>query len=193
MAESGGLAPLSALPIHLLSKQRPHLGGFTLLKLAESSGPAPQAQRPKPASNRSPHFAALLSKMAEARGHAPQRLHVALTASNGCRHACPISPPKVSATGFAPASIRLEGGGLNFSATRRKAEHLASTKRLASKERRVVIGKLWPRSPLAKNKLACALASAGIRPKPTPSMPRCWRELNVKGKPTAALFVSVGT
>ena len=32
----------------------------------------------------------------------------------------PVSPPKVPAAGFAPASIRLEGGGLNFSATRRK-------------------------------------------------------------------------
>ena len=30
------------------------------------------------------------------------------------------SPPKVPAAGFAPASIRLEGGGLSFSATRRK-------------------------------------------------------------------------
>ena len=30
---------------------------------------------------------------------------------------CPVSPPKVPAAGFAPASIRLEGGGLSFSAT----------------------------------------------------------------------------
>lgn len=59
-----------------------------------------------------------LHKLAEARGYAPQRHEAALTASNGCRHACPISPPKVSATGFAPASFRLEGGGLSFSATR---------------------------------------------------------------------------
>lgn len=61
-----------------------------------------------------------LQILAEARGHAPQRHEVALTASNGCRHACPVSPPKVSATGFAPAWVRLEGGGLSFSATRRK-------------------------------------------------------------------------
>ncbi len=32
------------------------------------------------------------------------------------------SPPKVSVAGFAPASFRLEGGGLCFSATRRKAD-----------------------------------------------------------------------
>src|SRR5476651_2525973 len=75
LAESGGLAPQPAEPIQLLSKQRPRLGGFTLQeKMAESSGPAPQALRPEPASNRSPRFAALLSgKLAEARGHAPQR------------------------------------------------------------------------------------------------------------------------
>jgi hypothetical protein len=30
LAESGGLAPQPAKPIHLFSKQRPHLGGFTL-------------------------------------------------------------------------------------------------------------------------------------------------------------------
>src|SRR5215204_4997049 len=30
LAESGGLAPQPAVPIHLFSKQRPHLGGFTL-------------------------------------------------------------------------------------------------------------------------------------------------------------------
>ena len=30
LAESGGLAPQPAEPIHLFSKQRPHLGGFTL-------------------------------------------------------------------------------------------------------------------------------------------------------------------
>ena len=32
---------------------------------------------------------------------------------------CAPSPPKVPAAGFAPASIRLEDGGLSFSATRR--------------------------------------------------------------------------
>jgi hypothetical protein len=30
LAESGGLAPQPAEPIHLFSKQCPHLGGFTL-------------------------------------------------------------------------------------------------------------------------------------------------------------------
>ena len=104
-------------PVHLFSKQRPHLGGFTLQeKMAESSGPAPQALRPEPASNRTPRSAALLSKLAEARGHAPQRR---------CRPIRfkrvpaprPVSPPKVPPAGFAPASIRLEGGGLNCSAT----------------------------------------------------------------------------
>ena len=35
----------------------------SLSKVAESSGPAPQALRPEPASNRSPRFAALLSKI----------------------------------------------------------------------------------------------------------------------------------
>lgn len=84
--------------------------------MAESSGPAPQALRPEPASNRTPRSAALLSKVAEARGHAPQRR---------CRPIRfkrvpaprPVSPPKVPPAGFAPASIRLEGGGLNCSAT----------------------------------------------------------------------------
>lgn len=33
---------------------------------------------------------------------------------------CALSSPKISAAGFAPASIRLEGGGLSFSATRIK-------------------------------------------------------------------------
>ncbi len=58
----------------------------SLSKVAESSGPAPQALRLETASNRSPRFAVLLSQ--------------------------------VSAAGFAPASVRLEGGGLNCSATR---------------------------------------------------------------------------
>ena len=54
--------------------------------MAESSGPAPQASRLESASNRSPRFAVLLSeKLAEARGHAPQRRGAAQSASNGCR------------------------------------------------------------------------------------------------------------
>jgi hypothetical protein len=58
----------------------------SLSKVAESSGPAPQALRLETASNRSPRFAVLLSKkMAEARGHAPQRRSAARSASNGCR------------------------------------------------------------------------------------------------------------
>ena len=95
-------------------------GRMVLPKMAESSGPAPQAWRPETASNRSPRFAVLLSeKLAEARGDAPQRQ---------CRPVRfkrvpaprPVSPPKVPPAGIAPASIRLEGGGLSFSATRRK-------------------------------------------------------------------------
>lgn len=60
----------------------------SLSKVAESSGPASQASRLETASNRSPPFAVLLSnkKMAEARGHAPQRPNVARSASNRCRH-----------------------------------------------------------------------------------------------------------
>ena len=93
----------------------------SLSKVAESSGPAPQASRPETASNRSPRFAVLLSeKMAEARGHAPQRRVAAQSASNGCRRLVRFRLRKVPAAGFAPASIRLEGGGLSFSATRSK-------------------------------------------------------------------------
>lgn len=62
VAESGGLAPQPAGPVQLLSKQRPRLGGFTLQKMAESSGPAPQAGRPGLISGQPPRFAALLSK-----------------------------------------------------------------------------------------------------------------------------------
>jgi hypothetical protein len=59
----------------------------SLSKMAESSGPAPQALRLETASNRSPRFAVLLSKkVAEARGHAPQRPAAAQSASNGCWH-----------------------------------------------------------------------------------------------------------
>ncbi len=121
VAESGGLAPQPAGPVQLLSKQRPHLGGFTLRKVAESSGPAPQARRPEPVSDRPPRSAALLSKW--------RRREVTLPSGAG-----PPGPlqtvagtlvrfrlRKVSAAGFAPASIRLEGGGLSFSATRRKS------------------------------------------------------------------------
>src|SRR5947209_19888753 len=90
LAESGGLAPQPARPVRLLSKQRPRLGGFTLQeRVAESSGPAPQASRLESASNRSPRFAVLLSeKLAEARGHAPQRR----------------GPPKPLPTGAGPLS-----------------------------------------------------------------------------------------
>ena len=63
-----------------------HTSAGSLSKVAESSGPAPQASRPETASNRSPHFAVLLSEnRAEARGHAPQRRVAAQSASNGCR------------------------------------------------------------------------------------------------------------
>ena len=106
--------------------------------MAESSGPAPQALRPETASNRSPRFAVLLSeKLAEARGHAPQRrghparfkrVPARLSGLTRCARPCGVdlrsiprrftpSPPKVPPAGIAPASIRLEGGGLSFSAT----------------------------------------------------------------------------
>ena len=84
--------------------------------MAESSGPAPQALRPEPASNRSPRFAALLSReLAEARGHAPQRRG---RPARFKRVPARLSGfASVSPAGIAPASIRLEGGGLSFSAT----------------------------------------------------------------------------
>ena len=85
LAESGGLAPQPAEPIHLLSKQRPRLGGFTLQSGGEQwSCPTSLAAR-----NGFQPITALrgfaLRKVAEARGHAPQRPNVARSASNGCR------------------------------------------------------------------------------------------------------------
>ena len=141
MAESGGLAPQPAEPIHLLSKQRPHLGGFTLQSGGEQwSCPTGLAAR-----NGFQPITALrgftLRKMAEARGHAPQRCVAAQSASNGCRRLGRFRLRKVPAAGFAPASIRLEGGGLSFSATRRKVDLAAglppTTRR--SKRRMIVI------------------------------------------------------
>ena len=93
----------------------------SLSKVAESSGPAPQASRPETASNRAPHFAVLLSEKngGGERSCSPSRA----CGTNPLQTVvppCGISPPKVPAAGFAPASIRLEGGGLSFSATRRK-------------------------------------------------------------------------
>ena len=85
--------------------------------MAESSGPAPQALRPETASNRSPRFTVLLSvQVAEARGHAPQRQGRPARFKR-VPAPWPVSPPKVPPAGIAPASIRLEGGGLSFSAT----------------------------------------------------------------------------
>ena len=119
VAESGGLAPQPATAGPSVFETAPAPRRVhSPRKMAESSGPAPQALRPEPASNRTPRSAALLSKVAEARGHAPQRR---------CRPIRfkrvpaprPVSPPKVPPAGFAPASIRLEGGGLNCSATGR--------------------------------------------------------------------------
>ena len=64
-------------------------------KTAESSGPAPQASRPETASNRSPRFTVLLSeKMAEARGHAPQRRCRSIRFKR-VPAPRPVSPPKV--------------------------------------------------------------------------------------------------
>ena len=117
VAESGGLAPQPATAGPSVFETAPAPRRIhSPRKMSESSGPAPQALRPEPASNRTPRSAALLSKVAEARGHAPQRR---------CRPIRfkrvpvprPVSPPKVPPAGFAPASIRLEGGGLNCSAT----------------------------------------------------------------------------
>ena len=101
--------------------------------MAESSGPAPQASRPETASNRSPRFAVLLSeKMADARGHAPHPAHAGPIRFKRLSRLAGFRFRKVPAAGFAvsansrpracrgaPASIRLEGGGLSFSATRR--------------------------------------------------------------------------
>lgn len=117
VAESGGLAPQPAIAGPSVFETAPAPRRVhSPRKMAESSGPAPQALRPEPVSNRTPRSAALLSKVAEARGHAPQQR---------CRPIRfkrvpaprPVSPPKVPPAGFAPASIRLEGGGLNCSAT----------------------------------------------------------------------------
>lgn len=60
-------------------------------------------------------------------------------ASNGCRHACPVSPPKVPAAGFAPASIRLEGGGLSYSATRRNMDLTAGLPPATQRSKRCMI------------------------------------------------------
>src|ERR1041385_8897420 len=58
-------------------------------------------------------------KMAESRGLAPQPDWPVHLFSRQCPRLGGFAL-HVSATGFAPASIRLEGGGLSFSATRRK-------------------------------------------------------------------------
>lgn len=62
VAESGGLAPQPANRSVCFRGSARTLAG-SLSKMAESSGPAPQALRLESASNRSPRFAALLSKM----------------------------------------------------------------------------------------------------------------------------------
>jgi hypothetical protein len=122
LAESGGVAPQPAEPVRLCSKQRPRLGGFTLQKMAEGSGPAPQALRPEPASNRSPRFAVLPSESLKDGGgerSCSPATCAAQSASNGCRHLGRFRL-RNPAAGIAPALIRLEDGGLNCSATRRK-------------------------------------------------------------------------
>ena len=98
-----------------------HTSVGSLSNVAESSGPAPQASRPETASNRSPRFAVLLSE----KNGGGERSCSPAARSRPIRFKrvptpWPVSPPKVPAAGFAPASIRLEGGGLSFSATRRK-------------------------------------------------------------------------
>ena len=127
-------------PVHLFSKQRPHLGGFTLQEriggeqwtcptgLATRAGFQPDAALrgftlQSGGGERSCSPAAV----------PPDPLQTGAGASAGLtRCARPFgvdlrsihlrfapSPPKVPPAGFAPASIRLEGGGLNCSATGR--------------------------------------------------------------------------
>ena len=118
VAESGGLAPQPAEPIQLFSKQRPHLGGFTLhekWRRAVVLPHRPCGPKRLPTDHRALRFYSP-EKWRRREVMLPSGL-AALPASNGCRHACPVSPPKVPPAGIAPASIRLEGGGLSFSAT----------------------------------------------------------------------------
>lgn len=119
VAESGGLAPQPANRSVCFRGSARALAG-SLSKMAESSGPAPQALRLESASNRSPRFAALLSKIWRRRE---------VTLLSGLRPPNPLQTgagasasfaSMVPAAGFAPASVRLEGGGLSYSATRRE-------------------------------------------------------------------------
>ena len=121
LAESGGLAPQPAKPIHLLSKQCLRLGRFTLhekWRRAVVLPHRPGGPKRLPTDHRalrfySPKHWRRREVMLPSGGLPPSPLQTGA----GPR---PVSPPKVPAAGFAPASIRLEGGGLSFSATRRK-------------------------------------------------------------------------
>jgi hypothetical protein len=119
LAESGGLAPQPAEPIHLLSKQRPRLGGFALQNGGEQwSCPTSLAARNGFQPITALRGFALRKSGGGERSCSPatERRPIRLKRVPAPR---PVSPPKVPAAGFAPASIRLEGGGLSFSAARR--------------------------------------------------------------------------
>lgn len=93
-------------------------------------------------------------RLAEARGHAPHPARAGPVRFKRSPAPRPVSPPKVSAAGFAPASVRLEGGGLSFSATRSRMDLAAglppTTRR--SKRRMIVISPREEKSgPPARN------------------------------------------
>jgi len=105
-------------PVHLFSKQCPRLGGFTLQSGGEQwSCPTSLAARIGFQPITALRGFTLQENGGGERSCSPSRMGpIRFKRAPAPR---PVSPPQVPAAGFAPASIRLEGGGLSFSATRR--------------------------------------------------------------------------